>query len=196
MKVIFDHKNGIFDENGNSLLEVLAIQENESSKTMFENGWLPCLSYKKNIWYQTRSSRLKLKPISKRRGKELSKINISYNKDLLNIIERAKAYKKFNLNHLNEYIEFNHFKFFFDDCFCGIVNLVQDIPYYTFMVWDESNKDHSYGTLSFYYLIDKLYNEGHEYLYTSEYYPIFSYKKNLPGFEWWDGKDWTTEDKS
>ena len=110
MKVIFDHKNGIFDENGNSLLEVLAIQENESSKTMFENGWLPCLSYKKNIWYQTRSSRLKLKPISKRRKKELSKINISYNKDLFRIIEKAKAYKKFNLNHLNEYIEFNNLR--------------------------------------------------------------------------------------
>ncbi|MEY4343279.1 MAG: hypothetical protein RL736_1077 [Pseudomonadota bacterium] len=62
------------------------------------------------------------------------------------------------------------------------------------MLWDESNKDHSYGTLSFYYLIDKFYNEGHKYLYTSEYYPLFSYKENLQGFEWWNGEQWVCKD--
>ena len=192
MKIIFDHANGEFNKNGNSLLEVFAIKEDESNEYMFNNGWLPF----KDTWYQTRSSRLKLAPISKRRSKELSKINISYCKNVFDIADKAINYEKFNYNYLKDYLKLNHFKFFFDDCFCGVVNLVGNIPYYTFMIWDQSHKDHSYGTLSFYYLIDKLYNEGHEYLYTSEYYPIFSYKKTLPGFEWWDGKDWTTEDKS
>lgn len=189
MKVIFDHTNGIFNENGNSLLEVFAIKENESSEYMFNNGWLPF----QNKWYQTRSSRLKLKPISKRRKKELSKINISYSNNVFDIADKAIYYKKFDYNYLKDYLKLTHFKFFFDDCFCGIVNIIDNIPYYTFMLWDESHKDHSYGTLSFYYLIDKLYNEGHEYLYISEYYPLFSYKKNLPGFEWWDGKNWIIE---
>ena len=192
MKIIFDHQNGILGDNGSSLLEVMCEKEDESSQYMFDNGWLPLLT-KKDIWYQTRSSRLNLKEISKRRKKELSKINISTNQDILDIVCRAIEYKKFNLKDLNDFVKFDHFKFFFDDCFCGIVNIVDNIPYYTFMIWDESNKSNSYGTLSYYYLIDKLYNEGYKYLYTSEYYPKFIYKKNLQGFEYWNGNRWIND---
>jgi hypothetical protein len=192
MKIIFDHTNGVFTEQGNSLLEVFAIKENETEKYMFENGWLPF----QDRWYQTCSSRLELKPISKRRKKELSKIKISYDQNFSKILNNSIKYEKFDLNYLNEYLKLNHYKFFFDDCFCGIVNIINNIPYYTFMLWDERNRNYSYGTLSFYYLIDKFYNEGHKYLYTSEYYPLFSYKKKLQGFEWWDGQKWQIEDKS
>lgn len=191
MKIIFDHKNGIFTEEGNSLLEVFALVENESSKEMFENGWLPF----RDKWYQTISSRIKLNPISKRRKKELEKITISKVGDLNSLIEKSKIYKKFDENYLKEYLELNHFKFWFDSCFCGIVNMIDNIPYYTFMIWDESYKEHSYGTLSFYYIIQYLYDCGYEYLYTSEYYYQFNYKSKLPNFEWWNGTNWVVETK-
>jgi len=186
MKIIFDHKNGIFTQNGNSLLEVFAIQEEESSKEMFDGGWLPF----RNRWYQTVSSRIKVGPISNRRKKELQKITIAKHGNLDNLIQKSKIYKKFDENYLKEYLQLNHFKFWFDSCFCGIVNMIDDIPYYTFMIWDESNKNHSYGTLSFYYLMEYLYELGYEYLYTSEYYSQFSYKAKLPNFEYWDGEKW------
>lgn len=190
MKIIFDHNQGIFSEEGNSLLEVFAIKENESTSYMFENGWLPF----RDKWYQTKSSRLKLFPISKRRQKELSKISISSDKSILELADRSIKYNKFDYNYLIEYLKLDHISFFFDDCFCGIVNIFDNIPFYTFMLWDEQYKDHSYGTLSFYYLINKLYND-YPYLYISEYYSQFSYKKRLQGFEWWDGQKWNIENK-
>jgi len=154
MKIIFDHSQGKFIDTGDSLLEVYAQIEEETSEYMFDNGWLPC----RNLWYQTKSSRLVLNKISKRRQKELSKINITFEGD-----------------------------------FNSIVNLVDNIPYYTFMIWDESNKNHSYGILSYYYLINKFYNEGLKYVYISEFYEQFSYKHTLPGFEYWTGTNWTSE---
>ena len=47
----------------------------------------------------------------------------------------------------------------------------------------------SYGTLSFYYLIEK-YKEKYKYLYIADYFDCFSYKKNLQGFEYWNGEKW------
>lgn len=191
MKIIYNHKNGLFTEKGESLLEVYAIIDKETPKYMFDNGWLPF----REKWYQTKSSRLKLSGISNRRKKELAKIKISEKGDLNSIVNKSLKYNKFEAEYLDEYLELPHYKFFFDDCFCGIVNLVDNIPYYTFMIWDESNKKHSYGTLSYYFLIDKYFNEKIDYIYISEYYEQFSYKKNLPGFEYWDGNEWVVENK-
>lgn len=186
MKIIYNHNNGFFTQTGESLLEVYAITDKETSKDMFENGWLPF----REKWYQTKSSRLKLNDISNRRKRELSKIKISDQGDLNSIVKRALKFGKFEVEYLDEYLELPHYKFFFDDCFCGIVNLVDNIPYYTFMIWDESNKNHSYGTLSYYYLIEKYFKENLDYIYISEYYEQFSYKKKLPNFEYWDGTKW------
>ena len=189
MKIIYNHNNGLFTQTGESLLEVYAITDKETSKDMFENGWLPF----REKWYQTKSSRLKLNDISNRRKRELSKIKISDQGDLNSITKRALKFGKFEAEYLDEYLELPHYKFFFDDCFCGIVNLVDNIPYYTFMIWDESNKNHSYGTLSYYYLIEKYFKENLDYIYISEYYEQFSYKKKLPNFEYWDGTNWNTQ---
>lgn len=186
MKIIYNHNNGLFTKTGESLLEVYAITDKETSKDMFENGWLPF----REKWYQTKSSRLILNDISSRRKKELSKIKISNQGNLNSIVKRALKFGKFEVEYLDEYLELPHYKFFFDDCFCGIVNLVDNIPYYTFMIWDESNKNHSYGTLSYYYLIEKYFKENLDYIYISEYYEQFSYKKKLPNFEYWDGTKW------
>lgn len=190
MKITFDHSKGVFTETGDSLLEVFATAENETSKEMFESGWLPF----RDKWYQTRSSRLELREISKRRKKELSKIKITTDGDISLIVKKSEKYHKFDTEYLDEYLELPHFKFFFDDCFCGVVNLVDGIPYYTFMIWDESDKKHSYGTLSYYYLIDKFYNEKLDYIYISEFYEQFSYKNTLQGFEFWDGKKWVSKE--
>lgn len=186
MKIIYDHSKGIFTETGESLLEVFAITDDETSKYMFESGWLPF----RDRWYQTKSSRLKLSEISKRRKKELSKISIATDGDIDLIIKNSKKYDKFDFKYLEEYLKLPHYKFFFDDCFCGIVNLVDKIPYYTFMIWNESNRKHSYGTLSYYYLIDKFYHENVDYIYISEFYKQFFYKHTLQGFEYWTGNSW------
>ena len=123
----------------------------------------------------------------------LDKLENAFFKFAPKFFKLALSFKKFEPQYLDETLALPHFKFFFDDCFCGIVNLVDNIPYYTFMIWDESNKNHSYGILSYYYLINKFYNEGLKYVYISEFYEQFSYKHTLPGFEYWTGTNWTSE---
>ncbi len=190
MKILFNHENG-FHIDGYNYLIVGAKQEHETSEYMFQNGWLPSFP-KSDSWYQVRASRLKLKPISKRRQKELSKINITYDKDVFEIEQKAnkEKYHPVVLRYLLE--DPDTFKFFFDDCFCGILYFRDGTPYYVMMIWDDSNKKHSYGTLSYYFLIDKLLKEGYEYLYISQYYEQFSYKKRIQGFEWWNGSVWSS----
>jgi hypothetical protein len=57
------------------------------------------------------------------------------------------------------------------------------------MIWDKTYISHSYGILSFYYMID-FFKQTNKYLYISEYYEQFKYKEKLPGFEWWNGTKW------
>jgi hypothetical protein len=190
MRIFFDHSKGVFTESGDSLLEVYSVRENESVSFMFDNGWLPS----KNIWYQTKSSRLNLENafVSNRRKKELSKITIECslnNEKLAKLIHRSYGHFKFDSNIIEDYINQKHLQFWMDDCFCAIVNLVEEIPYYTFMIWDKTYISHSYGILSFYYMID-FFKQTNKYLYISEYYEQFKYKEKLPGFEWWNGTKW------
>ena len=64
----------------------------------------------------------------------------------------------------------------------------------TSFVWDKNKKENSYGTLSYYHLVEKFRND-YEYMYISEFYEKFSYKQNLSGFEFWNGLEWEKEKK-
>jgi hypothetical protein len=173
MKLIFNHDFSIYD-GIKPLIYLEAERETESCQYMFENGWVPY----DNKWYQTQSSRLKLGEISKKRKYELNKINISENKHN-EIIEPPK---------LEDY-QGEHYDFFFDDIFWGRVNFYENQILYSVMNGQIVKSKKSYGTLSFYYLIDKFRND-YEYLYITDFFGIFSYKQSLPGFQYWNGKSW------
>lgn len=192
MKLIFNHSEGLFTESGCSLLEVECLKEDESIKYMFENGWLP---FKDNKWYQSRSSRLKLSPISNRRKKELSKINFSTKGNYEEIILKAKPFGCFNEDWLKFYNSIPNYTFFMDDVAFGIVNYYDEQLFYTSFVWDKNQNKNSYGTLSYYHLIEKFRNE-YEYIYISEFYEKFNYKQTLQGFQYWDGQFWHFNEKS
>jgi hypothetical protein len=67
MKIRYNHQNGIFLDKKNSshfLCEVFAKRTDETKKYMFENGWLPTSN---NEWFQNKSSRVKILPISSRK---------------------------------------------------------------------------------------------------------------------------------
>jgi len=179
MKLLINHKNTIFDGE-KPLLHLEAIRENESCKFMFENGWVPF----NNLWYQTCSSRLELKQISNSRKKQVDKINVSYktNNDKILIPKNIEDYK--SNNYLN---------FFFDDIFWGRVNFYEDQIFYSVM--NSVHHKKSYGTLSFYYLIDK-YKNNYKYLYIADFFEQFKYKANLPNFEFWNGISWEKHERS
>lgn len=191
MRLIFNHAEGTFSKSGSCLLEVECYREQETTKYMFENGWLP---FKDNKWYQCQSSRLKLSPISSRRKKELSKIDFSFVGDSKDLIDRSKSFGCFNEDWLRFYSTIPNYTFYMDDAAMGIVNFYDDQIFYTTFVWDKDKNLNSYGTLSYYHLIEKFRNE-YEYMYISEFYEDFSYKQNLQGFEFWDGLAWRQEKK-
>lgn len=187
MKVKFDHTHGMWVEDA-SLLEVEAIREWESHRWMFENGWLPF----KGKWYQTRSSRLKTGEISSKRKKMLSSMKITSYGHASDYIQNAQGNGKFSLKEYEYFMSLeNSGCFFMDDALMGVYNIFDDQLFYSVMAYDESKDGKkSYGTHSFYYLIDK-FKDKFEYLYIAEYYPIFEYKSKLQGFECWDGQKWT-----
>jgi len=189
MRLIFNHAEGKFSKSGNCLLEVECYREQETAKYMFENGWLP---FKDDKWYQCQSSRLKLSPISTRRKKELSKINFSLVGDSQDLINRSKRFGCFNESWLNFYSSLPNYTFYMDDAAVGIVNFYDDQIFYTTFVWDKNKNINSYGTLSYYHLIDK-FKSDYEYMYISEFYEDFSYKQNLQGFEFWNGVSWKSD---
>ena len=69
MKTRISHLNGKYDvESSADLCELFCTPENESQKYLFEKGWLPTSN---GEWYQSRSSRIKISPISSRRKYQL-----------------------------------------------------------------------------------------------------------------------------
>jgi len=177
MKLIFDHSRSIFQEKV-PLIFLEAEREEESAKFMFENGWVPYYYDGYETWYQTCSSRLKISEISKRRKKELDKIKISASTNNLDIKSP---------DYLELYSLGNFEDFYFDDVFWGRVLYIEDQVMFAVMNITRSEK--SYGTLSYYYLLQKFLGK-YEFLYTTDFFEIFKYKKNLPGFQYWTGEKW------
>lgn len=189
MKIKFNHEGGAYINN-QCLLEVEADTEEETAAFMFETGWLPF----NGSWYQCRSSRLQLQDISSRRKKELSKISFSENGSASELIERSSRFGCFKEDWVLQYLSLPHYIFYMDDAAFGVVNFFEDQIFYTSLVWDKRKNEHSYGTLSYYHLINK-FKDSHRFMYISEYYDDFMYKKSLPGFEYWDGNHWSDDNK-
>lgn len=184
MKIRFSHKNGLYNiEKDICLTEAFAEIENESFDYMFQNGWLPHF----DGWYQARSCRLNLAPISARRNKELAQIVIDKQPQVDFFLQISGSQHDSLVYFLNE----KHFKFGMDSALLGVVNEYDDQVFYSTMIYDKNLTTNSCGTLSYYYLIEK-YRHTHKYLYTSTYYEEFAYKSKLPGFEYWDGTEWKT----
>ena len=173
MKLILNHNISIFDGE-KPLIYLEALRENETHQFMFENGWVPYY----DVWYQTKSARLKLKPISSKRKNQLSKIKTT--------TETNNSEIKIPTD-LEAYSESKYFDFFMDDFFWGRVKFYDNQILYS--ISNAIKHKNSYGTLSIYYLID-LFKDKYEYLYIADYFKDFEYKSKLPGFEYWDGEKW------
>ena len=177
MKLIFDHSQSIFHK-GIPLVYLDVEREHESAKYMLENGWVPFYDEKEEFWYQTKSARLKIEKISNKIKKELDKIKITNFTSNSNI-EKPIGFEWYNYG--------NYEDFYFDNIFWGRVLFIEDQVIYTIM--NKTNDKKSYGTLSYYYLLEKFLGK-YDFLYITDYFSQFEYKKNLPNFEYWDGKSW------
>ena len=88
MKTRISHLNGTYQsDTAADLCEVFCEPEGETYRELFETGWLPTDN---GEWYQSRSSRVKIQPISTRRRYQIKKINVSTTGDYQKIFEESK----------------------------------------------------------------------------------------------------------
>jgi len=188
MKTQISHVNGKYDlETGSALCEVFCTKDDESYVKMFESGWQPIGD---NRWYQSRSSRLKISPISGNRRRKLKKLKISNDGDYKQILENIKhLYPLAIHNEVEKALSVKHEIYYFNDVVFSILNWYDDIPYVPVLLGGRLDKS-GVTPLVHYYFLDKLVGCSYPYLYISEWYEQFHYKSELPNFEWWNGENW------
>lgn len=186
MRLVFNHEFGKYDLGNNiPLIYVECIPESETPQELFETGWLPWWEK----WQQTRSARLSIGPISARRRRELSGLRI---REGLSPAEDREWIDRLGLHEwVDPYYSFGgrNYTFTFDDEFWALAKIYDD--QLMFCTMPISRSDKSYGTLSYYYLLQR-FNGEFQYLYISDYYEKFKYKADLPGFQYWNGTNWVS----
>ena len=188
MKTRISHLNGKYDfESSADLCELFCTPEDENPKYLFENGWLPTSN---GEWYQSRSSRIKISPISSRRKYQLRKIRTCKSGDYREIFEKSKyIYDPIVEEYLDTVLSFEHEIYYFNDNIFSILNWFGDIPYYS-LVLGGKGSNNGITPLTCYYFIEQLVGISYPYLYIGEWYDEFNYKTHYPNFEWWDGQNW------
>jgi len=188
MKTKIRHVYGKYDlESGSALCEVFCFPNGESHQELFESGWLPTRDGK---WYQSRSSRIKIEPISGNRRRKLKKINISTNGDYKQILERCKhLYPAIILDEVAYTVLFPHEIYYFNDSVFAILLWFDNIPFVSTLIGGRLDKN-GVTPMVHYFFLEKLREHSYPYMYISEWYDEFAYKAELPGFEWWDGEKW------
>ena len=188
MRTRFNHENGKYDlESGSALCELFCFPDDESYRELFENGWLPTRDEK---WYQSRSSRVKIAPISGNRRRRLNKIKVSTDGDYKQILENCKhLYPAVVLDEVAYTVLFPHEIYYFDDSVFAILLWFDDIPFVSTLIGGRLDKSGITPMVNYFFL-HKLREHSYPYIYISEWYDEFGYKSDLPGFEWWDGEKW------
>lgn len=188
MKTRISHLNGTYQsDTAADLCEVFCEPEGETYRELFETGWLPTDN---GEWYQSRSSRVKIQPISARRRYQIKKINVSTTGDYQKIFEESKyLYDEKAQQFLDTVLSYKHEIYYFNDNVFGVLNWFDEIPYFSLVLGGKLKRD-GVTPLSCYYFIDKLVGNAYPYLYIGEWYDQFYYKSHYPNFEWWDGQKW------
>ena len=191
MRTQISHVNGKYDlETGSPLCEVFCIPDGESNQTLFENGWLPAHD---NVWYQSRSARVKVSPISGNQRRKLKKIKVSTDGDYKQILENTRhLYPSVVIDEVEHMVQNPHEIYYFNDVVFSILNWYDNIPFLSVLLGGRLDKTGVTPKVH-YYFIDKMVGHNYPYLYISEWYEQFNYKSELPGFEWWDGEKWVTK---
>jgi hypothetical protein len=188
MKIRFNHLNGQYGKHSIvDLCEVYGTPEEETDLFLFENGWLPTTN---NEWFQSRSSRVKIAPISSRRKYQLRKISVTTVGNYSNILKNSKCWYDANCElFLDTMLSYDHQIYYFDDAVFAVLNWFNNIPYFSVVIGGRERRE-GITPLTCYYFLNKLTDSTYPYLYIGPWYDEFFYKAHYPGFEWWDGGKW------
>lgn len=201
MQIIFSNEFGCHSKsevilNFPELINV-ALDEHDQA---LEQGWLLTIKNNKEHWYQSRSTRTKLSKTNYPKLKNVDILNKPYPLTVLDeIYDRYCAHK-----HFKKYFEVGHFLdtdiifgYYEENNLtawsklrCYSNNSIESVQF----VWDYSNPTSHLGLHSLKHEIAWAKESGYEYFYMGAGYEKNSiYKSDVDGFEWWTGREWSSD---
>tara|TARA_B100000131_G_scaffold323267_1_gene381205 strand:- start:15839 stop:16627 length:789 start_codon:yes stop_codon:yes gene_type:complete len=228
MKLFFDHIAGKTESCEIIYSPACAIFETYEYEAALENGWsittnwyhnenewfLECLARKEMVWYQSRTSRLKvdefkLKSRHRKRLKKFPSLSVdvfkSYDIDVL-----MQIYQKYlkHRGYVDMYGDMHPFKkpYYGDERYIivfyedkePIAFSIQDVVGRSAVAlqfcWDYVNPTLGIGTINKYVQLELMKELGVEFMYLGTSYESNSVKKaDYPGFQWWNGRMWSND---
>ena len=203
MKIFFDHINGFGKVSD---LEVIVncaygiLEANESSVDALKQGWIPW----EDKWYNERSTRLDLtlyKP-TKTTNKLSKKIIVQAGNVLADLEQYEELHEKYCKYHnFKRDIKLESFKDcsvieYHTDKLIGISLYKQyDTQFVAYQfIWNYADPKLSLGSVAQMIECETAKVLGCEYVYLlGGYEECCKYKANYPGFEFWTGKEWSTD---
>jgi len=179
--------------------ELIDVDISEHNQVL-EQGWLMTIKNNKVKWYQSRSTRTKLDSTTYSKLKNSNLLNRPYTLETLD-----KIYDKYCTHrHYKKYFEVNEFSDY--DILFGYYEehkltawsklrrysktSIESVQF----VWDYSNPTSHLGLSSLRHEISWAKESGYEYFYMGAGYEKNSiYKSDIDGFEWWTGREWSTD---
>lgn len=203
MKIFFDHIKGFGKVSD---LEVIVncaygiLEPNESSVNALKEGWIPW----EGKWYNERSTRLNLalyKP-TKTTNKLSKRIIVQAGNVLADLEQYEGLHEKYCQYHnFKRDIKLESFKDcsvieYHTDKLIGISLYKQyDTQFVAYQfIWDYADPKLSLGSVAQMIECETAKLLGCEYVYLlGGYEECCKYKANYPGFEFWTGKEWSTD---
>jgi hypothetical protein len=223
MKLFFDHICGKQADTDFIHTLVSAIVDKREEQQALDSGWCPSniwysqdtnfVKDNKIIWYQSRQTRLNLSKHVETKAERKSWRKIAKNNVAIKITKNPcfeKLYKIY-LNYVSsknfsstlsheEFVEVyssgNDIFILYDDLAFSVTEKVgQSLLAHQFC-WDYSDPTLGLGRFSTYKEISLAKDLGLKYLYLGPSYERHAkYKSSFPGFEFWTGREWCTDEK-
>jgi hypothetical protein len=223
MKLFFDHICGKQADTDFIHTLVSAIVDKREEQQALDSGWCPSniwysqdtnfVKDNKIIWYQSRQTRLNLSKHVETKAERKSWRKIAKNNVAIKITKNPcfeKLYKIYlnyvsskNFSSTLSYEEFvevynsgNDIFILYDDLAFSVTEKVgQSLLAHQFC-WDYSDPTLGLGRFSTYKEISLAKDLGLKYLYLGPSYERHAkYKSSFPGFEFWTGREWCTDEK-
>ena len=223
MKILFDHICGKQADTDFIHTLVSAIVEKNEEQCALDNGWCPSnIWYDQNtnfvkdnkiIWYQSRQTRLDLNKYTETKAerkcwRKILKNNIPIKitknpcfKKLYKIYLNYVSSKNFSatLSHeefVEAYSDGNDIFILYGESAFSVTEKVGKSLLAHQFCWDYADRSLGLGRLSTYKEISLAKDLGLKYLYLGPSYESHAkYKSSFPGFEFWTGREWCTDEK-
>lgn len=217
MKIVFEHKFGAQEKNHLEHYSATLIDvQDEDIDVALETGWLTDLQgpAEKDVkWYQCRSTRCDLSKFTSKdplikEGNDDGHDNILHYKFNANVSQDTLE----NIYH--NYCDHHGYKDFFHDEVSNWIKSDYKMVYYynhkpvawsklrmysedaletVLFCWNYNDKEEKIGYKSLLHELSWAKEKGFKYVYVGPGYEKGSiYKAHVQGFEWWTGKEWST----